>query len=89
MIFQEGRGSRPSGSTYDQHILPLVMHKQIKSNKHQHETSVKPLHKFVSHVGTINMRINRVATVREKVLENKKIARSGKSQGITFSVREI
>ena len=32
---------------------------------------------------------NRVATVREKVLENEKISRSGKSQGITFSVREI
>ena len=31
----------------------------------------------------------RVATVREKVLENEKISRSGKSQGITFSVREI
>ena len=33
--------------------------------------------------------IFRVATVREKVLENEKISRSGKSQGITFSVREI
>ena len=32
---------------------------------------------------------HRVATVREKVLENEKISRSGKSQGITFSVREI
>ena len=32
---------------------------------------------------------NRVATVREKVLENEKFSRSGKSQGITFSVREI
>ena len=31
----------------------------------------------------------RVATVREKVLENEKISRSGKSQGITFSVKEI
>ena len=31
----------------------------------------------------------RVATVREKVLENEKISRSGKSQGIIFSVREI
>ena len=30
----------------------------------------------------------RVAKVREKVLENEKISRSGKSQGITFSVRE-
>ena len=30
----------------------------------------------------------RVATVREKVLENEKISRSGKSQGITFTVRE-
>ena len=27
--------------------------------------------------------------VREKVLENEKFSRSGKSQGITFSVREI
>ena len=34
-------------------------------------------------------RNNRVATVREKVLENEKISRSGKSQGITISVREI
>ena len=33
--------------------------------------------------------IIRVATVREKVLENEKISRSEKSQGITFSVREI
>ena len=31
----------------------------------------------------------RVATVREKVLENEKCSRSGKSQGISFSVREI
>ena len=31
----------------------------------------------------------RVATVREKVLENEKFSRPGKSQGITFSVREI
>ena len=31
----------------------------------------------------------RVVTVREKVLENEKFTRSGKSQGITFSVREI
>ena len=31
---------------------------------------------------------SRVATVREKVLENEKISRSGKSQGITFSVRQ-
>ena len=33
--------------------------------------------------------IPRVATVREKVLENENFSRSGKSQGITFSVREI
>ena len=33
--------------------------------------------------------IYRVATVMGKVLENEKIFRSGKSQGITFSVREI
>ena len=31
----------------------------------------------------------RVATVRGKVLENEKNSRSGKSPGITFSVREI
>ena len=31
----------------------------------------------------------RLAMVREKVLENEKFSRSGKSQGITFSVREI
>ena len=31
----------------------------------------------------------RVATISEKVLENEKFSRSGKSQGITFSVREI
>ena len=30
--------------------------------------------------------IFRFATVREKVLENEKFSRSGKSQGITFSV---
>ena len=34
-------------------------------------------------------RKDRVATVREKVLENEKCSRSGKSQGISFSVREI
>ena len=33
--------------------------------------------------------LDRVATVREKVLENEKCSRSGKSQGISFSVREI
>ena len=33
--------------------------------------------------------LSRVATVREKVLENEKFSRSGKSQGKTFSVREI
>ena len=37
----------------------------------------------------ISCLICRVATVREKVLENEKFSRSGKSQGITFSVREI
>ena len=31
----------------------------------------------------------RVATGREKVLENEKCSRSGKSQGISFSVREF
>ena len=31
----------------------------------------------------------RVATVREKDLENEKCSRSGKSPGISFSVREI
>ena len=36
-----------------------------------------------------NVSINRVATVREKVLENEIFSRSGKSQGITFSVKEI
>ena len=33
--------------------------------------------------------IFRVATAREKVLENEKFSRSAKSQGTTFSVREI
>ena len=32
---------------------------------------------------------DRVATVREKVLENEIFSRSGENQGITFSVREI
>ena len=41
----------------------------------------------VSHM--ISALTYRVATVREKVLENEKNSRSGKSQGITFSVREI
>ena len=40
-------------------------------------------------VGPALGRNSRVATVREKVLENEKFSRSGKSQGITFSVREI
>ena len=31
------------------------------------------------------VRVCRVATVREKLLENEKFSRSGKSQGITFS----
>ena len=34
-------------------------------------------------------RVNRAATVREKVLENEKFSRSEKSQGVTFSVSEI
>ena len=33
--------------------------------------------------------LSRVATVREIVLENEKCSRSGKSQGISFSVMEI
>ena len=37
----------------------------------------------------MNLHTCRVATVREKVLENEKFSRSGKSQGIIFSVREI
>ena len=40
-------------------------------------------------IDLISSNINRVATVREKVLENEKNSRSGKSQGISFSVREI
>ena len=32
---------------------------------------------------------SRVAMVREEVLENEKNSRSGKSQEVTFSVREI
>ena len=39
--------------------------------------------------GLIMHHVCRVATVREKVLENEKFSRSGKSQEITFSVREI
>ena len=38
---------------------------------------------------TLVRRSARVATVKEKVLENEIFSRSGKSQGITFSVREI
>ena len=34
-------------------------------------------------------KLGRVATAREKVLENEKFSRSGKSQRITFLVREI
>ena len=40
-------------------------------------------------MGKVTVYITRVATVREKVLENEKCSRSGKSQGISFSVREI
>ena len=44
----------------------------------------------VKHKHNNNMYLcDRVATVREKVQENEKFSRSGKSQGITFSVREI
>ena len=42
----------------------------------------------MSHFGLWDI-IPRVAMVREKVLENEKISRSGKSQGITFSVWKI
>ena len=45
---------------------------------------------WVSHdVFNLLVTLCRVATFREKVLENEKISRSGKSQEITFSVREI
>ena len=40
-------------------------------------------------IAAIHQNLFRVATVREKVLENEIFSRSGKSQGITFSVREI
>ena len=46
------------------------------------------LYKYTNELRVVGSFI-RVATVREKVLENEKISRSGKSQGITFSVREI
>ena len=39
--------------------------------------------------GTDKLRGNRVATVREKSLENETFSRSGKSQGISILVREI
>ena len=39
--------------------------------------------------GVANYQSHKVATVRENILENEKISRSGKSQGISFSVREI
>ena len=48
--------------------------------------------KFRSRPGSkhdLDLNCFRVATVREKVLENEKFSRSGESQGITFSVREI
>ena len=48
------------------------------------------IYRFCSNSGrTFCEQTVRVATVREKVLENEKFSRSGKSQGITFSVREI
>ena len=48
------------------------------------------LHIHEIHENRIQMYVYcRVATVREKDLENEKISRSGKSQGITFSVREF
>ena len=45
----------------------------------------------VHRVNIIENLTGRVATVREKVLENEneKFSRSGKSQGNSFSVREI
>ena len=39
--------------------------------------------------GTDKLCGNRVATVREKSLENEIFSRSGKSQGISILVREI
>ena len=52
--------------------------------------SVKePIYRFLVYKGLIFpiwLFFFRVATVREKVLENENFSRSGKSQGITFSV---
>ena len=47
---------------------------------------IKMLIAWMGYVYTCTIR---VATVREKVLENEKFSRSGKSQEIAFSVREI
>ena len=64
--------------------------------KNHLSSSVELSLKFIVPLGPDSMDSNltivdcyRVATVREKVLENEKNSRSGKSQGITFSVREI
>ena len=40
-------------------------------------------------IGTLYFITSRVATFREKSLENEIFSRSGKSQGISFLVREI
>ena len=53
---------------------------------HAHSSSLAHLISYYEGRSICN---DRVATVREKVLENEKFSRSGKSQGITFSVREI
>ena len=67
-----------------------------KANRRNTQSFYRAINEWTSNPTLFNLSLNflsdnprRVATVREKVLENKKNSRSGKSQGITFSVREI
>ena len=59
-----------------QYLTELLSHLQLAAREHRYF--------FSSRSG-----IDRVATVREKYLENEIFSRSGKSQGILWMVREI
>ena len=60
-------------------IPKIQMHENLHKNVNENMMGRKAAKQTNKH---------RVATVREKMLENEKCSRSGKSQGISFSVME-
>ena len=61
----------------------MLINVEIEQDKLRTQLSMKKVYKLWAQVA------NRVATVREKSLENEIFSRSGKSQGVSILVREI